>query len=68
MRHRFDGHYTLSLGLLSLIETLNLGAEPDREVGRFDKCPGQILIPVLGVALAFCLAVADLLTAYTATV
>ena len=68
MRHRFDGHHPLGLGLLSLIETLDLGVEPDGEVGRFDKCPGQILVAVLGVALAFFLAVADLLTADTATV
>ena len=38
VRHRFDGHHTLGLGLLSLIETLNLGIEPDREVGRFHNC------------------------------
>ena len=68
VRHRLDGHHTLGLGLLSLIETLNLGVEPDGEVGRFDKCPGQILIAVLGVALALFLAVADLLAADTPAV
>ena len=68
MRHRFDGYHNLGLGFLSLIETLNLGVELDGEVGRFDKCPGQILIAVLGVALAFFLAVADLLTADTPAV
>ena len=68
MRHRFDGHHTLSLGLLSLIETLNPGVEPDRKVGRLHKRPGQILIAVLGVTLAFFLAVADLLTADAAAV
>jgi isocitrate/isopropylmalate dehydrogenase len=66
VRHRLDRHP--SLGLLSLIETLNLGVEPHRKVGRFDKCPGQILIAVLGITLALFLAVADLLTADTATV
>ncbi len=59
MRHRFDRHHTLSLGLLSLIETLNLGVESDRKVGRLHKRPGQILIVILGVTLAFFLAVAD---------
>lgn len=68
MRHRFDGHHTLSLGLLSLIETLNPGVEPDRKVGRLHKRPGQILIAILGVTLAFFLAVADLLTPDTPTV
>ena len=68
MRHRLDGHHTLGLSLLPLIETLNLGVEPDRRVGRLHKRPSQILIPVLGVALAFFLAVADLLTANTAAV
>ena len=53
MRHRFDRHHHLGLRLLSLIETLNLGVEPDGEVGRFDKRPGQILVPVLGVAWPF---------------
>jgi hypothetical protein len=65
VRHRLDGHHTLGLGLLSLIETLNLGIEPDGEVGRFDKGPGQILVPVLSIALAFFLVIADLLTADT---
>src|SRR6266498_2499893 len=68
VRHRFDGHHNLGLGLLSLIETLNLAIEPDREVSRFHKRPGQILIPVLGIAAPFAFAVADLLTAHTPTV
>ena len=68
MRYRLDGHHTLGLSLLPLIETLNLGIEPDRKVGRLDKRPGQILVAVLGVTLAFFLAVADLLTPDTPTV
>jgi hypothetical protein len=55
VRHRFDGHHTLSLGLLSLIETLNLGVEPDRKVGRLDKCPGKYLLPFLVLPLPFVL-------------
>ena len=68
MRHRFERHDHLGLGLLSLIETLNLGVVPDGEVGGFDKRPGQILIAVLGIAFAFFLTVADLLTADTAAI
>src|SRR6266508_927964 len=68
VRHRFDGHHPFALGFLSLIVTLNPGVELDSEVGRLHKRPGKILIAVLGVALAFAFAVADLLTAYTATV
>ena len=68
VRHRLDRHHGFGLGFLSLVETLDLGVEPDREVSRFHKCPGQILIPVLGIAAPFALAVADLLTAHTPTV
>jgi hypothetical protein len=60
VRHRLDGHHPFALGFLSLIETLNLGIEPDRKVGRLHKRPGEILVAVLGVALAFFLAIADL--------
>ena len=65
MRHRLERHNRFGLRLLSLIETLDLGTKPDREVGRLDKRPAEILVPVLGVAAAFALAVADLLTAHT---
>jgi len=68
VRHRFERHHTLGLGLLSLIEPVDRTTKPDGKVGCFDERPGQILIPVLGVALAFLLAVADLLTAHTPTV
>jgi len=68
VRHRLDGHHTVSLGLLSLVETLDPGVVPDGKVGRLHKCPGQILIPVLGIALALFLAVADLATVHTAAV
>jgi hypothetical protein len=66
--HRLDSQYTMSLGFLSLVEFLNPRMKTDREVGRFDKGPGQILIAVLGIAAAFAFAVADFLTAYTAAV
>ena len=62
MRHRLERHNPFGLRLLSLIETLNLGTKPDRKVGRLDKRPAEIFVAVLGVALAFFLAVADLLT------
>ena len=68
MRHGLERHNPLGLGLLSLVETLNLGTKPDRKVGRFHKRPAQILVAVLGVPLAFFLAVADLLTAHTPAV
>ena len=68
MRHRLDRQYTMSLGFLSLVESLNLGMKPDRKVGRFDKRPGQILVAVLGIAAAFAFAVADFLTADTPAV
>ena len=66
MRHRLERHDNLGLGLFSLIEALDLGVVAHREVGRFDKRPGQILVAVLGIALALFLAVADLLTTDTA--
>jgi len=63
--HRLDGDHSMSLGLLSLIEPANERFKANGKVGRFHKRPTQILIPVLGIALAFAFAVADLLTAHT---
>ena len=68
MSYRFDRHHAVTLGFLSLIETLNPRLIADCKVGRFHKRPGQILIPVLSVAAAFAFTIADLLTAYTPTV
>ena len=51
MGHRFERYHAMAFGFLSLIKTLDPGTEPDGEVGRFDKRPGQILIAVLGIAL-----------------
>ena len=49
--HCSEPNHAMALGFLSLIKTLDPGTEPDGEVGRFDKRPGQILIAVLGIAL-----------------
>ena len=68
MSHCFDRQHAMALGFLSLVKPSDPRLIAHRKVGRFHKCPGQILIPVLGVALAFAFAVADLLTAYTPTV
>ncbi len=46
----------MALGLLSLIEAFDPGIVADGEVGCLDIRPGQILVPVLGIALAFLLA------------
>jgi len=56
--YRFDRYHAMALGLLSLIEAFNPRIVSDREVGRFDKRPSQILVAVLGIAAAFLLAVA----------
>ena len=68
MRHRFDRHNPVGLRFFSLVEALDLGAKPNREVGRLDVGPSQILVAVLGIALAFFLAVTDFLTPDTPTV
>ena len=48
-------------GFFALVETLGVGAKTQREVRRLDKCPGQILVAVLGIAFAFLFAVAQAL-------
>jgi hypothetical protein len=68
VRHRFERHHAVTLGFLSLIKTLDPRTIADGKVGRFDKRPGQILVPVLGITLAFAFAVADLLIAHTPAV
>src|SRR6266576_3494849 len=68
MGHRLDGDHSLSLGLLSVIESANQRFKANGKVGRFHKRPTEILIPVLSIALAFALAVANLLAAHTTTV
>ena len=61
VRQRLDRHHVVCLGFLAFVEPFGLGAEAQREVGRFDEGPGQVLVAVLGVAFAFLLAVADAL-------
>src|ERR1700756_712280 len=65
--HRFDRRYAVGLGFLPLVEALDLRVVPNREVGRLHIGPRQILVAVLGIALAFFLAVSDLLTPDTPT-
>jgi hypothetical protein len=52
VRQRLDRHHGIRPGFLALVETLGLGTETQRKVGRFDKGPGQILVAILGIALA----------------
>jgi hypothetical protein len=58
VRYRLDRQHTVALGLLSLIEAFDPRIVSDGKVGRFDKRPSQILIPVLGIAAAFLFTVA----------
>src|SRR5215210_6185566 len=55
VRQRFDGHCIVSSGLLPLMEAPGLLVVAPREVGRFDKRPGQVLVAVAGVACTFLL-------------
>ena len=59
VRDRLERHDGVGAGLLALVETLRLGTEAHREVGRLDKRPRQILVAVLRVAFALLLAVGD---------
>ncbi len=68
MRHGFDGYNPIGLGLFSLIEAADLWVKPHGKVGRLHKGPGQILIPILGIAAPFAFAVAQLFAPYSATV
>ena len=68
MRHGFDGYNPIGLGLLSLIEAADLWVKPHRKVGCFHKGPGQVLVPVLGVAAPLALAIAQLFASHAATV
>jgi hypothetical protein len=56
--HRFNSHNPVAFSGFALIETFGLFVKADCEIGRFNKGPGQILIAVFGVALAFLFAVA----------
>ena len=43
MRHRFNSDNPVALGGFALIETFGLLVKTNREVGRFNKRPSQIL-------------------------
>src|SRR5918992_3012652 len=55
---RFERHHPVGLVFLALIKALHAWVVTDGEVRRFHQGPGQILVPILGVAatLAFALA------------
>src|SRR5919109_5142623 len=66
--HRLDGHNAIRFRPLALIERPDLRIETHGKVGRLNKGPGQIFIPVLRVADTLLLAVAEPFALYTATV
>ena len=68
MRDRFNGYHTVAFGHFTLIKAFRLVVKADGKVGGFNKGPGQIFIAVLGVALAFLFAVAQLFTAYATAI
>src|ERR671919_3156517 len=68
VRHCLDGHNRVALGFLFLIEAFDPRAKADRKIRCLYKCPGQILIAVLGIAASFTFAVADFLASHPPTV
>jgi hypothetical protein len=66
MGHRLDRAHPLRLRFLVLIKPLNGGVRPHGEIRRFDTRPGQIRVPILGVALAFAFAMTEFGTVHTA--
>jgi len=68
MRDRFECDDTVALGGLALIKPFRPVVVAYREVGRLNKGPGQVFIAVFGIAPAFLFAVAEFLTADTATI
>ncbi len=68
MRHRLDGHDPMRLRFLALIKALDARIVPHREIGRFDKRPGYILVAILGIALAFAFAIAEFGAVHAATI
>ena len=58
VRQRLDCHHVIRPRFLALVEPFRLGAVAQREVGRLDKGPGQILVAVFGVPFPLLLAVA----------
>jgi hypothetical protein len=73
MRDRFEcdnpsGTRGGALGGLALIKAFRSIVVAYREVGRLDKGPSQVFIAVFGIAPAFLFAIAEFLTADTATI
>src|SRR5229473_3343902 len=68
VRDRFDRHDRVGLPGLSIEVALCLGIETHREVSRFDKGPGQILVAVLRVVVRLLLAVRQTARLYTPAV
>ena len=58
VRQRLDRDRVVRLCFLPFIKSFGFGAIAQGEVGRFDKCPGEVFVAVLCVAFAFLLAVA----------
>ncbi len=68
MRHCLERNNTLGFGAFTLVKTLDLRVIANREVSRFNKGPGQVLVAVFGVTPALALAIAQLLAIHTTTV
>jgi len=58
----------VGLRFLALIEAVNGWLIPHGEVGRFDKGPRQILISILGIAVAFAFAITEFRTAHKSAI
>ncbi len=58
---RLGRYRIICLRSLAFVEALRFGTEAKREVGRFDKGPGEVLVSVPGVAFSLLFAVADAL-------
>jgi hypothetical protein len=68
MSHGFAGHNGIGFSLLPLMEPLHKGIIPPRKVRRLHKRPGQILIAIFRVALAFAFPIAHLGAPHTPAV
>ncbi len=66
--HRFDGHYAVSFGFLSLIKFTGGFAVTYRKIRWLDICPCEKVVAVLGIAFALILSVGDMDAADAATI
>lgn len=57
MRHRLARYYRIRLSAFALIEPLHRRVITNRKIRRLHKCPGQILVAVLGVPLPLAFAI-----------